>query len=78
MAPRSRLTVTPLAAESDAQSTFNGGAPYANATAKPLPSTDPTTTSLLSTGRTLNTGDSVVWPVPNGKILGVTPGSPRR
>ena len=56
----------PLLAEGDAQLTFKGGAAYAN-TSKPLPITDTSTTSLLGTGRTLNTADSAVWPMPNGK-----------
>jgi len=56
-----------LVAESDAQLTFSGGAPYSNKTAKPLPTSDAATTTLLSTARTLNTGDSVLRPVLNGK-----------
>jgi hypothetical protein len=55
-----------LAAESDAEFTFTGGAPYSS-TAKLQPVTDATSSSLLSTGRTLNSGDSAVWPVPNGR-----------
>jgi hypothetical protein len=55
-----------LAAEDEAELTFAGGAPYSS-TAKVLPATSLTTTSMLSTGRTLNTGDSAVWSVPNGK-----------
>ena len=56
-----------LVAESEAQLTFSGSAPYSNTTVKPLPTSDAATTTLLSTARTLNTGDSVVRPVPNGK-----------
>jgi hypothetical protein len=56
-----------LAAESEAQFTFSGGAAYSNTSAKMLPSTDMATTTLLSTARTLNTADSANWPVPNGK-----------
>jgi hypothetical protein len=55
-----------LQAESEAELTFNGAAPYAS-TLKVLPATDATTSSLLATGRTLNTGESVAWSVPNGK-----------
>jgi hypothetical protein len=54
-----------LAAEGEAGLTFAGGAAYSS-TAKLLPSTNASTTTLLSTGRTLNTGDSAVWSVPNG------------
>src|SRR6478735_195131 len=54
-----------LLAESQADFTFNGAAPFSS-TAKVLPSTDATTAKLLSTGRTLNTGESLVWSVPNG------------
>jgi len=55
-----------LAAEADAAFAFNGGSTFANPTAKTVPSTDLDTTKLLTTGRTLSTGDSVVWPVKNG------------
>jgi len=55
-----------LAAESEAELTFAGGAAYSS-TAKVLPSTNATTTSLLNTGRTLNTGDTALWSVPNGR-----------
>ncbi|MEI9949865.1 MAG: hypothetical protein WDO74_13010 [Pseudomonadota bacterium] len=61
-----------LIAESEAPFTFSGGATYANPTAKALPATDATTSSLLSTARTLNTGDSAVWSVPNGKYWAYT------
>ncbi|MEI9938320.1 MAG: hypothetical protein WDO69_13955 [Pseudomonadota bacterium] len=56
-----------LLAESEAQFIFSGGAAYVNAAAKALPTTDATTTSLLTTARTLNSGDSAVWAIPNGK-----------
>ena len=56
-----------LAAEADESFTFNGGSTFANATAKPVPTTDANTTKLLTTARTLNTGDSAVWPVNDGK-----------
>ena len=55
-----------LVAESQAQIAFMGGTAFANAT-KVVPTTDAGTTSLLGTGRNLNTGDSAVWTVPNGK-----------
>jgi len=56
-----------LRAESAAEFTFTGGAAYANAGGKVLPITDANATSLLNTARTLNTGDSATWAVPNGK-----------
>jgi len=55
-----------LLAESDAHFTFNGTAAYTSS-AKVLPTTDASTTSLLGTGQTMNTGDSLTWPVSNGK-----------
>jgi len=55
-----------LVSESDAQLTFSGSVAYSD-TGKLLPATDASTSSLLGTGRTLKTEDSVVWPVPNGK-----------
>ena len=55
-----------LLAEGDAQLTFSGGTPYTN-TAKVLPTTDTTTTTLLGTGRTLSTADSIAWSVPSGE-----------
>jgi len=56
-----------LIAESDAQLTFSGSMAYSNPSAKVLPTTDTTGTSLLNTARTLSTADSATWPVPNGK-----------
>ena len=55
-----------LLAESQADLTFNGAVTYSN-TNKLLPTADTPTTSLLGTGRTLNTGESMAWSVPNGK-----------
>jgi len=55
-----------LVAESEAQFTFSGGAAYSDSS-KLQPVTDAPSSSLLSTGRTLNAGDSALWPVANGK-----------
>jgi len=55
-----------LQAESEANFTFNGAPTYSSTNAL-APAVDKPTTTLLGTGRTLNAGESIVWPVPNGK-----------
>ena len=55
-----------LLAESDADFNFSGAASYVNGS-QLLPTANDATTSLLGTGRTLNTGESIAWSVPNGK-----------
>jgi len=55
-----------LLAESQAGLTLVGTTPYSN-TNKLLPTADTPTTTLLGTGRTLSTPDSIAWSVPNGK-----------
>jgi len=56
-----------LISEADAKITFSGGSTFADGMAKAFPTTDSSTADLLRTARTLNTGDSAVWPVPSGK-----------
>jgi len=56
-----------LTSEADAKITFSGGSTFADGLAKAFPTTDSSTADLLRTARTLNTGDSAVWPVPSGK-----------
>jgi len=55
-----------LLAESEAGFTFNGAPTYSSTNAL-APAVDKPTTTLLGTGRTLSAGESIVWPVPNGK-----------
>jgi hypothetical protein len=56
----------PISAEAEQQVTFDGGSAYANSAAKALPATDASTTTLLSTARTLSSSGSAAWAVPNG------------
>ncbi|HEX2672810.1 MAG TPA: hypothetical protein VHM25_18125 [Polyangiaceae bacterium] len=55
-----------LQPETDAEFDLNGAASYVNGS-ELLPTADEATTTLLGTGRTLNTGESITWSVPNGK-----------
>lgn len=55
-----------LVAEASADFGFKGAATYSNGK-ELLPDADDATTTLLGTGRTLNTGESITWSVPDGK-----------
>lgn len=55
-----------LSSEAETDLAFSGTETFTSS-AKLLPTTDAVTTSLLATGRTLNSGDAITWSLPNGK-----------